>query len=76
MILRSNQSKGSQIVFSRRTRFARDHHVLESFPFSNFVEKVRWCLDHLGVDYEEEQDVGILGVLLAQRAVKMIDEEG
>ena len=38
-----------------------DKIVLESLPISHYVEKVRWCLDYIGQEYEEEQDVGILG---------------
>jgi len=42
---------------------------LESIALSHFVEKVRWCLDRLGVDYEEVQDVGVLGVFTLGRTV-------
>lgn len=42
---------------------------LESIALSHFVEKVRWCLDRLGVDYEEVPDVGVLGVFTLGRTV-------
>lgn len=42
---------------------------LESIPPSHFVEKVRWCLDRLGVPYHEVPDMGVLGVLLTGRTV-------
>jgi hypothetical protein len=34
--------------------------VLEGLGVSPFVEKVRWALDKLGVDYVEEQDYGVI----------------
>jgi glutathione S-transferase len=43
--------------------------VLETIPASHFAEKARWCLDRLGVDYEEQQHAGILGVLFTGRTV-------
>lgn len=36
---------------------------------SHYVEKVRWSLDRLGVDYEEEHDAGYVGLLLLGRDV-------
>merc|ERR1711936_180999 len=36
--------------------------ILETISISHYVEKVRWCLDYLDLDYVEEEDVGILGV--------------
>ncbi len=42
---------------------------LESISASHFVEKVRWCLDRLGIDYQEVPDVGALGVFLTGRTV-------
>ena len=35
--------------------------VLETISASHFVEKVRWCLDRLGVSYTERQNAGTLG---------------
>jgi glutathione S-transferase len=43
--------------------------VLETIPISHFAEKVRWCMDRLGVDYVEEPWAGILGVLFTGRTV-------
>jgi glutathione S-transferase len=46
---------------------------LHSISFSHYVEKVRWCLDRLGIDYEEVPNVGILGVLLTGRTVPALE---
>jgi len=43
--------------------------VLETISASHFVEKVRWCLDRLGVDYAEEPWAGTLGVFFTGRTV-------
>jgi len=43
--------------------------VLESIAASHYVEKVRWSLDRLGVDFEEEMDIGTLGVFITGRTV-------
>ncbi len=43
--------------------------VLETIAASHFAEKARWCMDRLGIDYEEQQGAGILGVLFAGRTV-------
>jgi glutathione S-transferase len=42
---------------------------LETIPASHFVEKVRWCLDRLGVSYREIPDMGALGVFVTGRTV-------
>ena len=42
---------------------------LETIAASHFVEKVRWCMDRLGVEYEENQWVGVLGVFTMGRSV-------
>ena len=42
---------------------------LETIAASHFVEKVRWCMDRLGVDYTERQWVGVLGVFTMGRSV-------
>jgi len=47
--------------------------LLHTISYSHYVEKVRWCLDRAGVDYEEVPDVGILGVLLLGRTVPALD---
>ncbi len=46
---------------------------LHSISFSHYTEKVRWCLDRLGVTYLETPDIGILGVLLVGRTVPTLD---
>lgn len=42
---------------------------LETIGISHFVEKVRWCLDRLGVDYTERRTAGVLGVFFTGRSV-------
>ena len=42
---------------------------LDSISASHFVEKVRWCLDRLEVDYAERHNAGVLGVVLTGRTV-------
>ena len=42
---------------------------LETIPISHFAEKVRWCLDRLGVVYREKQVAGIYGVVFTGRTV-------
>jgi glutathione S-transferase len=46
---------------------------LHTITFSHYTEKVRWCLDRLGVPYEEVPNVGILGVLLTGRTVPWLE---
>lgn len=43
--------------------------VLDTISASHFVEKVRWCLDRLGLDYAEQHNVGVLGVVTTGRTV-------
>ncbi|HSG59287.1 MAG TPA: hypothetical protein VLA06_07140 [Woeseiaceae bacterium] len=43
--------------------------VLDTISASHFVEKVRWCMDRLGVDYTERQSAGTLGVFFTGRTV-------
>ena len=43
--------------------------VLETISASHFVEKVRWCMDRLGVDYEEVPWCGTLGAFYFGRTV-------
>lgn len=45
---------------------------LETIAASHFVEKVRWCMDRLGVDYKERQWVGVLGVFTLGRSVPVL----
>jgi glutathione S-transferase len=42
---------------------------LETIAASHFVEKVRWCMDRLGLEYKERQVVGVLGVVFTGRTV-------
>jgi glutathione S-transferase len=46
---------------------------LHTITFSHYSEKVRWCLDRLGVPYDEVPNVGILGVLLTGRTVPWLE---
>lgn len=46
---------------------------LHTISFSHYTEKVRWCLDRLGVVYEEMPNVGILGVLITGRTVPALE---
>jgi len=43
--------------------------VLETISASHFVEKVRWCMDRLGIDYEEVPWAGTLGAFYLGRTV-------
>jgi len=45
---------------------------LETTPASHYVEKVRWCMDRLGVDYEERACGGTLGVFFRGRTVPLL----
>jgi len=45
---------------------------LETISASHFVEKVRWCMDRLGIDYSERQVVGVLGVFFKGRSVPLL----
>lgn len=45
---------------------------LESISASHFVEKVRWCLDRLGVDYREKPAGGTLGAFFLGRTVPVL----
>lgn len=44
-------------------------YQLVAMPVNHFGEKLRWCMDLLGVDYEEATVGGILSVLLRGRSV-------
>lgn len=54
-------------------RDSRPKLILESIPMSHFVEKVRWCMDRLGVDYAEKPSGGILGVMFTGRTVPRLN---
>lgn len=43
--------------------------ILETIAASHFVEKVRWCMDRLELDYTEKQSAGVLGVFFTGRTV-------
>ncbi len=45
---------------------------LESISASHFVEKVRWCMDRLGVDYVEKPAGGTLGAFFLGRTVPLL----
>jgi len=45
---------------------------LETIAASHFVEKVRWCMDRLGIAYKERQWVGVLGVFTIGRSVPLL----
>lgn len=46
--------------------------VLETISASHFVEKVRWCMDRLGVEYTENPIGGTLGVFFRGRTVPQL----
>lgn len=46
--------------------------VLATISASHFVEKVRWCMDRLGLDYEEKVSAGTLGAYFAGRSVPQL----
>lgn len=45
---------------------------LETTPASHYVEKVRWCMDRLGVEYKERPCGGTLGVFFSGRSVPLL----
>jgi glutathione S-transferase len=45
---------------------------LETISASHFVEKVRWCMDRLGIEYQERQMVGVMGVFFTGRSVPLL----
>ncbi len=46
--------------------------VLETISASHFVEKVRWCMDRLGLDYVEKPAGGTLGAFFLGRTVPVL----
>ena len=46
--------------------------VLETIGASHFVEKVRWCMDRLDIDYVERQSGGTLGAYFTGRSVPQL----
>ena len=45
---------------------------LETISASHFVEKVRWCMDLLGIEYKETPVAGVLGVFFTGRTVPQL----
>jgi glutathione S-transferase len=45
---------------------------LETISASHFVEKVRWCMDRLGLEYVEKPAGGTLGVFFLGRTVPVL----
>jgi glutathione S-transferase len=46
--------------------------VLAAISASHFVEKVRWCMDRLGLDYVEQTSGGTLGAFFRGRTVPQL----
>ena len=46
--------------------------VLETITVSHFVEKVRWCMDRLGLAYTEKPVAGTLGAFYRGRTVPLL----
>ena len=46
--------------------------VLESIAVSHYVEKVRWCMDRLGLDYTERPSGATLGAYFTGRSVPQL----
>lgn len=42
---------------------------LETIGISHFAEKVRWCMDRLGIEYTERRVAAVLGVFFTGRTV-------
>ena len=42
---------------------------LEVTEVSHFSEKVRWCMDRLGLDYKERRTAGVIGIFFTGRTV-------
>ncbi len=58
----------------RRLRFASGPDiVLEGIGISHYVEKVRWCMDRLGLDYVERICAGTIGAFYWGRTVPLLD---
>ncbi len=45
---------------------------LDTISASHFVEKVRWCMDSLGLKYEERPTAGIMGLFFIGRTVPQL----
>lgn len=46
--------------------------VLATISASHFVEKVRWCMDRLGIEYVEHASAGTLGAFYGGRTVPQL----
>ena len=46
--------------------------VLETISASHYVEKVRWCMDRMQLEYTERQSGGTLGVFFTGRTVPQL----
>ena len=46
--------------------------VLATISASHFVEKVRWCMDRLGIEYVEQTSAGTLGAFYRGRTVPQL----
>ncbi|MEJ2127231.1 MAG: hypothetical protein P8X81_00120 [Woeseiaceae bacterium] len=46
--------------------------TLETISLSHFAEKVRWCMDRLGIDYVENQHGGTMGAYFTGRSVPQL----
>ncbi len=57
---------------SLATRRPSPDYELETISMSHFAEKVRWCMDVLGVDYRENTWIGTLGAFYRGRTVPML----
>ena len=67
----------SALIFKKLSGRRHDKRIiLETISVSHYVEKVRWSMDYLGLDYEEEENVGILGILLLGRSVPQLHVPG
>ncbi len=61
------------LAFQRLRSGSGPDVVLEGIGISHFVEKVRWCLDRLGVDYVERICAGTIGAFYWGRTVPLLD---
>ncbi|TRY67759.1 hypothetical protein TCAL_07806 [Tigriopus californicus] len=50
--------------------------VLHSITLSHYVDKVRWSMEHVGIEFDEEEDIGIFGVFFMGRWVPALYDKG
>lgn len=60
------------VLAGLRPRSRGPGYELETISASHFVEKVRWCMDRLGLEYVEKPWVGTLGVFYKGRSVPQL----